>query len=392
MMQVNAMKLLVDDTTVDRNLWKLLPRINQPDEEEIDPIVSFAKLFPSSAASTNTSTGHRTAALFVSTQESGSYIWNIDSTHYNSLAQKQKSKGKKVNKRKKNTEDTDTCDASTECVSEMSLFKSVNTFEQFPDVHIKDSLPVKAIFQVGSDQILLLHTTEVNATTPIQLTRYSTSHLPLKFVEQYVHHMDKKVGELRIFKVLNNSCGPVECLCKTQCSCDCVVGKPVATVSFQRNVEAVIDVTYPNVHDKIISKSSIRGDDSVLLKYLNPNMIAITAAMYSPTSDEPEIVAVSVTLVDAVSGRIVTKLVHEWATLPVHCLIIENFVITTYWNSKFKRTKLSSTALYDGAIDKFELSPFAGFMASSGSGSSGPRKQTKSILLTCRPFRRVWRH
>lgn len=48
----------------------------------------------------------------------------------------------------------------------------------------------------------------------------------------------------------------------------------------------------------------------------------------------PEIVAVSVTLVDAVSGRIIKKLVHEWATLPVHCLIIENFVITTYWNSK----------------------------------------------------------
>ena len=155
MLQVNAMKLLVDDTTSDRNLWKLLPRINQPDEEGFDPIVSFAKLFSSSAASTNTSSGHRTAVLFVSTLESGSYIWNIDSTQYNSLAQKQKSK--KANQRKKIVTAAETCDAATtKCVSEMSLFKSISTHEQFPDVHIKNFLPVKSIFPIGSDQILLV--------------------------------------------------------------------------------------------------------------------------------------------------------------------------------------------------------------------------------------------
>lgn len=119
------------------------------------------------------------------------------------------------------------------------------------------------------------------------------------------------------------------------------------------------------------------------------------------------------TLVDVVSGRIIKKLLHEGATVPVHCLIVENFVITTYWNSQvtflslcrgnlfynvshmllcmyacmgyyqFKRTELSSTALYDGAIDKYELSPFAGFMSSSGGGGGGgagggPRKSAKS--------------
>jgi hypothetical protein len=51
---------------------------------------------------------------------------------------------------------------------------------------------------------------------------------------------------------------------------------------------------------------------------------------------------------------------------------------------QFKRTELSSTALYDGAIDKYELSPFAGFMSSSGggggggAGGGGPRKSAKS--------------
>ena len=47
-----------------------------------------------------------------------------------------------------------------------------------------------------------------------------------------------------------------------------------------------------------------------------------------------DVVAVAVTLVDVVSGRIIKKLLHEGGTAPVHCLIIENFVITTYWNSQ----------------------------------------------------------
>lgn len=44
---------------------------------------------------------------------------------------------------------------------------------------------------------------------------------------------------------------------------------------------------------------------------------------------------------------------------PVHCAIIDNSVVTSYWNSKSKRTELLSMALYEGLVDKFGLGPMA---------------------------------
>lgn len=77
---------------------------------------------------------------------------------------------------------------------------------------------------------------------------------------------------------------------------------------------------------------------------------------------------------------------HHILELQSEMRTTSNIIIPVYyikrWLLQFKRTELSSTALYDGAIDKFELSPFAGFMASSGSASSGPRKQAKSYPVT----------
>ena len=49
-----------------------------------------------------------------------------------------------------------------------------------------------------------------------------------------------------------------------------------------------------------------------------------------------EVTAVAVTLVDVASGRVIKKFLHDWATYPVHAVIIENFVVTTYWNSKVR--------------------------------------------------------
>ena len=56
----------------------------------------------------------------------------------------------------------------------------------------------------------------------------------------------------------------------------------------------------------------------------------VICAMFS------EVTAVAVTLVDVASGRVIKKFLHDWATYPVHAVIIENFVVTTYWNSKVR--------------------------------------------------------
>ena len=131
-------------------------------------------------------------------------------------------------------------------------------------------------------------------------------------------------------------------MCVGHCQCDCVVGKPVASVSFSSPAETLLEVVYPNPH-KIISKSSvlgnythtfdhaflntilvsyyiwtnvyvymcvlILGDDSVLLKYLNPNMVAVTTAIHSATSTDR-------------SGLLVIQLYPDLLVVPTAIIVI----------------------------------------------------------------------
>ena len=60
-------------------------------------------------------------------------------------------------------------------------------------------------------------------------------------------------------QVSNATCGKVACECVSHCECDCVLGKPVASISFASQAETLIDVVYPNPQDKVISKSSVLG-------------------------------------------------------------------------------------------------------------------------------------
>ena len=117
-------------------------------------------------------------------------------------------------------------------------------------------------------------------------------------------------------------------------------------------------------------RAEVLGDDSVLVRYLNPNLLAVvsvsvgdfdtsTSEKNSDSILEDMTSMAFLTLVDGVSGRIVYRTKIEDASTPVHCTVIENSVITTYWNTKAKRTELSSIALYEGMVDKYGLGPFA---------------------------------
>ncbi len=114
----------------------------------------------------------------------------------------------------------------------------------------------------------------------------------------------------------------------------------------------------------------------MLLKYLNPNVVlvatlsppeAAVAEYFAPPSDlggaqndsSGSASALTLTLVDTVTGKVVKRLVHEHASLPLHAVLVENAIVATYWNAKAKRTELSSTALYEGVIDKYGMGPLA---------------------------------
>ncbi|CAN0045445.1 unnamed protein product, partial [Choristocarpus tenellus] len=65
-----------------------------------------------------------------------------------------------------------------------------------------------------------------------------------------------------------------------------------------------------------------------------------------------------VSVVDYVSGRVLHRIKHKYASEPVHMVVSESWVVYTYWNSFALRTEMSSLSLYEGMIDKYGLSPF----------------------------------
>lgn len=166
---------------------------------------------------------------------------------------------------------------------------------------------------------------------------------------------------------------------------------PVSSTLFPAT-EAVVAVAYPSASDAIHSKSSVLGDDSVLLKYLNPNIVlfatvhpAQAASPYfspsapssspdndsSPSPSPAPLSTLTLTLLDTLSGKTVQKIVHENGAAPVYAAIVENNIVATYWNCKAKRTELSSISLFEGLLDKFALNPLAVAAPGKSSGSGG---------------------
>jgi hypothetical protein len=129
----------------------------------------------------------------------------------------------------------------------------------------------------------------------------------------------------------------------------------VSSLGLDPAQETVVDVTYPSALDKIHVRHSILGDDSVLVKYLNPHVALITSvstgasaarsaasssAEEQPGEGDQAVTAAAAgavmfwTLVDTITGKVVLRLHQDSASLPAHSVIVENHLVSTYWNSK----------------------------------------------------------
>ncbi|KDO31298.1 hypothetical protein SPRG_03914 [Saprolegnia parasitica CBS 223.65] len=100
----------------------------------------------------------------------------------------------------------------------------------------------------------------------------------------------------------------------------------------------------------IESSVTITGDDSLLVKYLNPHLFGVA------TLDAHNVLQVS--LIDAVSGRIVHRAKHAQVAPSVQMVQSENWLVYTFWSLKTKRTELVSVALFERAIGARDLNPW----------------------------------
>jgi len=131
-----------------------------------------------------------------------------------------------------------------------------------------------------------------------------------------------------------------------------------ALAAFPKTSEKVVGVAYPEVLGHPSLPAQVLGDDSLLLKYLNPHLVVV-ATVSEPLMDDPDNQpTLYITLVDSVSGEILHRLSHANGKGPVHMTITENWVVYSYWENKSHRTQIGALSLYEGFIDKHGLNPF----------------------------------
>ena len=176
---------------------------------------------------------------------------------------------------------------------------------------------------------------------------------------------------------------------------------------FDPKVERIVTVAYPQRNEVVQSPSTILGDDSLLLKYLNPHLCVIvteatlefmqgvegeedggTSALYkalgskaqgkkplgatnpgeaAPANLTTPTPTLFVNLVDTVSGQVLHRISHSHAALgvlaagptTVPVVISENWIVYAFPNAKSRRTEIGVLTLHEGMIDKHGITAFS---------------------------------
>lgn len=191
--------------------------------------------------------------------------------------------------------------------------------------------------------------------------------------------------------------------------------RPVGMTSFSG--EEIVEVAYPIRHEAVQSMSTILGDDSLLLKYINPHL-AVVLTMVSdeenqsitlmatnlqeqggkkprkpagvgtpdPNTDpakDQKVPNMFVNLVDTVSGRLLYRTSHAEVdrNRKMSVVITENWVVYTFVNKITRRTEIGVLTLHEGMIDKKGLTFFS-TPEQTSSFSSLDARESKPVVLS----------
>eukprot|EP00594_Rhizosolenia_setigera_P002649 CAMPEP_0178948842 /NCGR_PEP_ID=MMETSP0789-20121207/5701_1 /TAXON_ID=3005 /ORGANISM="Rhizosolenia setigera, Strain CCMP 1694" /LENGTH=1083 /DNA_ID=CAMNT_0020629261 /DNA_START=85 /DNA_END=3333 /DNA_ORIENTATION=- len=187
----------------------------------------------------------------------------------------------------------------------------------------------------------------------------------------------------------------------------------VGELNFGSGNEKIVEVAYPNPGEVVQSPATILGDDSLLLKYLNPHIMVIVThipddgdekekeekedpfasallsessgsglsskkkkpvGVTTPSSSSSSTVNENssststpkpnlfINVVDSVSSKILYRVSHSYYSgshspaVPVS--ISENWIVYSYFNQNSKRNEIGVLTLHEGMIDKFGITMF----------------------------------
>lgn len=209
----------------------------------------------------------------------------------------------------------------------------------------------------------------------------------------YTHFVDKESARLETLQITSGNEG--------------VASRLVGQISFPG--ERLIDLTYPQRNEVVKSPCTVLGDESLLLKYINPHMalmityrdsieadpFALSLKAKGKTKRKPvgatkvnepapiieEEPNLFINIVDTVSGRILHRLSHaNAAPTEISSLISENWIFYTFVNKKTRKTELGVITLHEGMVHKKGLTAFTSPDQASSFSSLDARESQPMVL------------
>ena len=122
------------------------------------------------------------------------------------------------------------------------------------------------------------------------------------------------------------------------------VAEEVWNLNLGADPQTITNIMYKRSAEHVHSQGIVLADRSVLYKYLNPNLVVITAE----SVDSSDKGFFNVYLIDSVSGQLVFHCNHKRVKGPVHVVHSENWIVYDYWNQRHRRTEIAVLELYEG--------------------------------------------
>lgn len=180
--------------------------------------------------------------------------------------------------------------------------------------------------------VLILDDTYTVHTYPASYKKTLKQFLPTVFF----HTVNIVDGEILGYRLVNNR-GKIQT-------------ENIWSINMQKNLQTVTNVVPKRPSEVVHSQGRVLGDRSVLYKYVNPNLVVVTAEGEEPPlpSQKAPSNFLNIYLIDFISGNIVFHATHRRVRGPVHVVHSENWVVYNFYSQKNRRNEMVVLEMYEG--------------------------------------------
>lgn len=113
--------------------------------------------------------------------------------------------------------------------------------------------------------------------------------------------------------------------------------------------EKIVNLSIKRIDEEVHSPARVLGDRGILYKYINPNLIAVmTQGNFGDTCSPDNYI--NIYLIDGVTGALVHSSYHPKSRGPFNMVHSENWLVYSYYNTKTRRTEISSLEMFEGTV------------------------------------------